>query len=235
MALSLRDTEWRQRHRHLALCHGSTPPLTNSVWPTQAARRTHAQVVCLSGGASKEEICCIDLCAFYLPLHVVVCVVLALSQHLCVCVCVVMWWCSVRVLKPVVSVVASVTLTASLSTQELLSHAGCFCQSWAEAVTPQRFTALCVRAADGWAPVAAEQTAPCCQLWSSYLDFIFIAMKCLKIILHGNHYNSNLIWKMINIHAQLILFYSQLLILWHPVYKHSCLPHFQKYTHICST
>lgn len=56
-----------------------------------------------------------------------------------VCVGVLMWWCSLIVEKPVVPVIASVSLTASLSTQELLSHAGCFCQSWAEDASPQRF------------------------------------------------------------------------------------------------
>lgn len=61
----------------------------------------------------------------------------------CYCCC---WWC-LRVWacsdvhgerwKPVVSAVASASVTVSACTQELLSHAGCFCQCWATSVTPQ--------------------------------------------------------------------------------------------------
>lgn len=94
MALSLRDTEWQQSHRHLVLRHSSSPPLTACGRPRQLGRHMLVlQVVCLS------EICealCIDLCAFYLAVLVVVCVLIvpALSRHLCVCVHALMWRCS---------------------------------------------------------------------------------------------------------------------------------------------
>lgn len=35
------------------------------------------------------------------------------------------------------SAVASASVTVSACTQELLSHAGCFCQCWVTSVTPQ--------------------------------------------------------------------------------------------------
>lgn len=142
-----------------------------------AARQTYACVTgCVSArGSGARHLCYVValICVHFICLRMLrcvccLCIRLASNLRLCVCVGVLMWWCSDvqrRVWRPVVSVVASVTLTASLSTQELLSHAGCFCQCWAEAVTPQRFTALCVRAADSWALVPAffpaEQTAPC--------------------------------------------------------------------------
>lgn len=79
--------------------------------------------------------------------------------------------------------------------RRLLSHAGCFCQCWAEAVTPQRFTVcLCCWSLCSWTCIfSAEQTAPCWLLrtvkrlisWRD-LDFILIVLKCLKIILHEN-------------------------------------------------
>ena len=145
---------------------------TDGVWPTQAARQTYACVtgcvfvrdlwslvhwsVCILSGCT----CCGACARSAWPQSALVCVR--------ACAHVAMFRCSVRVLKPVVSVVASVTLTASLSTQELLSHAGCFCQSWAEAVTPQRFTALCAlscwRLSSCSCIFSAEQTAPCWQL-----------------------------------------------------------------------
>lgn len=159
-------------------------------WSSVTARRCHwqrvaasatAQTHCVTGCVlvkmerSELEICvafgCIDMCAFHPSVHVAWCVcVLMVSTcvYECVggCAHVVMFRCPGWVWKPVVSVVASVTLTVSPSTQELLSHAACFCQCWAEGVTPQRFAAPCVCATDGcrWSCTCifpAEQTAPC--------------------------------------------------------------------------
>lgn len=120
-----------------------------------------------------------------MSVYVVVCVfiILAVRQR-CVGVCMsvyvcvgVLIWCRLGTNEEACFVIASVTLTASLSTQELLSHADCFYQSRAEASTPQRFTALWV-----WAALClpslptcayifpAEQTAPCWQLRNKTLQ-----------------------------------------------------------------
>lgn len=140
-------------------------------------------------------------------------IILALSQHLCLCVGVLMWWCSVRVQKPVVSVVASVTLTDSPSTQELLSHAGCFCQCWAEAVTPQRFMAAAGCCCSCTCIFPAEMTAPC---WLLSKVKRFISWRDLDFYLGSvrsvyGHYNTR--WQItvivfertISLHPHLII------------------------------
>lgn len=149
---------------------------TDSVWPPQQLRRHIVlQVVCLWKWSEVNWRSVLHLVVFicvrfiHLYMSLGVCVLMVSTcVYECVggCAHVVMFRCPGWVWKPVVSVVASVTLTVSPSTQELLSHAACFCQCWAEGVTPQRFAAPCVCAADGcrWSCTCifpAEQTAPC--------------------------------------------------------------------------
>lgn len=152
MALYFRDTEWWQSHHHLALCHSSLKA-TDSVWLTRHTKQTYACVM-----YRLQHCVCRSVlpCHIDLPVHVAVFVPLISTVCVCEwvvlggCVGVLMWWCSdvqCECRSHVVSAIASVTLTGSLSTQELLSHADCFCQSWAEAVTPQRFTTWHVWAA----------------------------------------------------------------------------------------
>lgn len=96
MAASLRDTEWRQSHRHLALCHSSSLALT--VCGDSATRQTYAcvlQVVCSNEGARERSCAVVLICVRFICLYMLWFVCLYYSGCVqSVCVGVFLWWCS---------------------------------------------------------------------------------------------------------------------------------------------
>ena len=101
LALSLRDAEWRQWHRHLVLCHSSLLPLTVCGRLISEANLCLCYRLCgCAKGACEVEVS-VSLCVKAIFLYMLCMCVCWKYLHsvstcvcVCVCVCVLMWWCS---------------------------------------------------------------------------------------------------------------------------------------------